>query len=230
MKKLTTLMLSSAALLVLSGCNPQQDTEPMAANEEARSVLMQCGEQRITGEFAGEKATITLADTTYELQQVKSADGARYQVADDESTEFWSKGDTAQLTVEGKAYPECTSAPEALLMGSEWQLIELDGKKTEVVAQGEATEEEAAVGSLNFGDDGRVYGRAFCNNFTGSYQLQGDKLAISEVASTMMMCDEAAMKQEQTMLDILGNSEQLALTTEGNLVITTTDGRALTAN
>ena len=103
MKKLTTLMLSSAALLVLSGCNPQQDTEPMAANEEARSVLMQCGEQRITGEFAGEKATITLADTTYELQQVKSADGDRYQVADDESTEFWSKGDTAQLAVEGKA-------------------------------------------------------------------------------------------------------------------------------
>lgn len=230
MKKLTTLMLSSAALLVLSGCNPQQDTEPMAANEEARSVLMQCGEQRITGEFVGEKVTLTLADATYELQQVKSADGARYQVADDESTEFWSKGDTAQLTVEGKAYPECTSAPEALLMGSEWQLIELDGKKTAVVAEGEAIAEEAAVGSLNFGDDGRVYGRAFCNNFTGSYQLQGDKLAISEVASTMMMCDEAAMKQEQTMLDILGNSEQLALTTEGNLVITTTDGRTLTAN
>lgn len=228
MKKLTTLMLSSAALLVLSGCNPQQDAEPMAANDEVRSVLMQCGDQRITGEFVGEKATLTLADVTYELQQVKSADGARYQVADDESTEFWSKGDTAQLTVEGKAYPECTSAPEALLMGSEWQLIELDGKKAEVAAEGEATE-EAAVGSLNFGDDGRIYGRAFCNNFTGSYQLQGDKLTVSDVASTMMMCDAAAMEQEKTMLEMLGASEHLELTTQGHLIVIAQGDRRLVA-
>lgn len=228
MKKLTTLMLSSAALLVLSGCNPQQDAEPMAANDEVRSVLMQCGDQRITGEFVGEKATLTLADVTYELQQVKSADGARYQVADDESTEFWSKGDTAQLTVEGKAYPECTSAPEALLMGSEWQLIELDGKKAEVAAEGEATG-EAAVGSLNFGDDGRIYGRAFCNNFTGSYQLQGDKLTVSDVASTMMMCDAAAMEQEKTMLEMLGASEHLELTTQGHLIVIAQGDRRLVA-
>ncbi|MDX1267226.1 MAG: META domain-containing protein [Oceanisphaera sp.] len=106
------------------------------------------------------------------------------------------------------------------LPGSEWQVRNLNGLA--VPASSRA--------SLNFGDDGRLYGRAFCNSFNGSYQLQGDKLDTAELASTMMLCTPKQMERERTMLDILGQSQRVEQLADGTLVIFAADGRALTAN
>ncbi|GHA06615.1 META domain-containing protein [Oceanisphaera arctica] len=110
----------------------------------------------------------------------------------------------------------------ALLQGSEWQVRNLNGVAVPAA--------EEAEGSLNFGDDGRLYGRAFCNSFNGSYQVQGDKLSTSDMASTMMMCTPKQMAQERTMLDILGHAQRIELKADGELVIFAADGRTLTAN
>ena len=109
---------------------------------------------------------------------------------------------------------------DTLLQGSEWQVRHLNGVSVPA----------AAKGSLNFGDDGRLYGRAFCNSFNGRYQLQGDKLGIADMASTMMLCTPKQMAQERTMLDILGQGQRVELNADGSLMIFAADGRTLTAN
>ncbi|GGB32801.1 hypothetical protein GCM10011502_02350 [Oceanisphaera marina] len=189
--------------------------------------VMQCGGQRIQVKFADDQAHLQLNDQALTLDLVKSASGARFQLANDSSTEFWSKADWALLTVNGKTYPECVSDPAALLQSREWQVTNLNGEDVSVPA-GAAADAEA---SIHFGDDGRLYGRAFCNSFTGSYQLQGDKLSVpSDLAGTMMMCTEAQMQHERIMLDVLSHAQRIEWNANGGLVIFAEDGRTLTAH
>ncbi|ART81941.1 hypothetical protein CBP31_04280 [Oceanisphaera profunda] len=199
------------------------------------STLMQCGEQRIHVAYDDGLAFLRLGNQTHTLDQVISASGARYQLANDPSTELWNKGDKALLKVKGKAYSECQSYSNvsnnqesdanAILQGSAWQVTNLNGEDVSVPAGVEGDSE----GSLNFGDDGRVFGRAFCNSVNGSYQLQGDQLSTSQLAGTMMMCTDAQMKNERTMLDVLGHAKRIEFNASGELIVFAEDGRTLTA-
>jgi heat shock protein HslJ len=45
--------------------------------------------------------------------------------------------------------------------------------------------------------DGRVNGFSGCNTFSGDYTLDGDRLVLGQLASTMMACDEPAAGIEQ---------------------------------
>jgi heat shock protein HslJ len=54
--------------------------------------------------------------------------------------------------------------------------------------------------TLNFGADNKVNGSAGCNNYNGSYQLNGDQLAIGPLASTMKACSDVVMGQESFYL------------------------------
>ena len=187
--------------------------------------LMQCGEQRIHVAFADEQALLRINDQTFPLEQVIAASGARYQLANDPSTELWNKGDKAQLKVKGKAFPECVSDAKSLLQGGEWQVTNLNGENVSMPADAK----DGSEASLNFSDDGRLFGRAFCNNIMGGYQLAGDKLSTSQLAGTMMMCTEAQMKHERTMLDVLGHAKRIEFTPQGELLIFAADGKTLTA-
>ena len=187
------------------------------------NTLMQCGEQRVHASFDDELAQLRIGDQTHTLEQVKAASGARYQLANDPSTELWNKGDKAQLKVKGKSYPECVSDVKAVLQGGEWQVTNLNGEDVSVPADTEGG------GTLNFSDEGRLFGRGFCNSVMGSYQLNGDKLSTDQLAGTMMMCTEAQMKHERTMLDVLGHAKRIEFTASGDLVIFAEDGKTLTA-
>lgn len=48
-----------------------------------------------------------------------------------------------------------------------------------------------------------VSGNSGCNTYNGGYKLDGDKVTIGPLASTMMACDQAAMDQEQQFLTAL---------------------------
>lgn len=197
--------------------------ELQQVTESEFNSLMQCGEQRIHLAFSDEQAELRINDQTLNLEQVVSASGARYQAAGDPSTELWNKGDKAQLKVEGKAYPECVSDAKAILQGGEWQVVDLNGENVAVPADAKDG------GTLNFSDDGRLFGSAFCNSVMGAYQLEGDKLSTEQLAGTMMMCTEAQMQNERTMLDVLGHAKRIEFNASGNLVIFAEDGRTLTA-
>ncbi len=57
-----------------------------------------------------------------------------------------------------------------------------------------------------FDADGRVSGRGGCNNYNGPFTLDGNNIKIGPVASTMMACDEATMKQEMAYFKALENT------------------------
>ncbi|WP_301665451.1 META domain-containing protein [Methanoculleus frigidifontis] len=88
------------------------------------------------------------------------------------------------------------------LAGSAWTLLSYAaGNGTAVpVLQGTAI-------TANFTEDGRVTGSAGCNGYGGNYVFDGDRLAITSIASTLMACTEppGIMDQEARYLDLLGS-------------------------
>jgi heat shock protein HslJ len=50
--------------------------------------------------------------------------------------------------------------------------------------------------SLYFQED-RINGKSGCNSYFSNYTLDGEKISIGEIGSTMMACPEPIMKQEQ---------------------------------
>lgn len=68
------------------------------------------------------------------------------------------------------------------LGGQQWNVTSLLGKSLT------ADDVMKNLPSLNFSDDGKLYGTTGCNNFTGSYKLDGTKLSLNPGAMTKMMC------------------------------------------
>lgn len=77
----------------------------------AQTVNLQCGEQAIAVTFTTDSARVVAGGRSYELFQVRSASGARYEAKGDPSTSFWNKGRNGTLVLAGRTYPECTPAP-----------------------------------------------------------------------------------------------------------------------
>ncbi|MCK6629047.1 MAG: META domain-containing protein [Anaerolineae bacterium] len=64
-------------------------------------------------------------------------------------------------------------------------------------------------------DDSTVGGGAGCNSYGGRYSLNDNQLTISDLASTLMACEESEiMEQEQKFLTSLGQAAGYKL--EGN--------------
>ena len=64
-----------------------------------------------------------------------------------------------------------------------------------------------------FGEDGSLTGSAGCNNYTTSYEVNGDAISIGPAATTRMMCEtpEGVMAQEMAYLTALVNSSTITL-------------------
>ena len=120
----------------------------------------------------------------------------------------------------------CNSSPnpnlpsgEAALTETTWKLTAIDKRKP-IEANNEIT--------LSF-SDGQVGGNSGCNSFGGSYQVNGDKIQLSQLASTMMACmqPEGIMDQEQVILQYL-NQAQTYRFEDGKLVIAVSGQETLT--
>jgi heat shock protein HslJ len=90
------------------------------------------------------------------------------------------------------------SGKNADLEGTSWQLVDFAGKP--LVSN--------YIPTLSF-EEGRVGGNASCNIYGGEYKVNGDKIELGMMMSTMMACaDNAAMTQEQEYLALLGTVEK----------------------
>ena len=76
--------------------------------------------------------------------------------------------------------------------------------------------------TAEFMADGQLVGIGGCNNYFGSYQLDGNAISIAGVGSTEMWC-EGAMDQEAAFLGMLLQAESWALA-DGTLTINTAAG------
>ena len=73
--------------------------------------------------------------------------------------------------------------------------------------------------------DGQVTGNVGCNGFGGKYEVDGNKIAFSEVVSTLMFCEGPAGDQELATLAVLRESATYILNGD-TLTITSDDGSA----
>lgn len=107
------------------------------------------------------------------------------------------------------------------LSGTQWQLVSFGAAGAETPAV------SGAPVTLAFDSSGRVSGSAGCNRYGGSYTVEGDTLAMSELFSTRMACaDSAVMQQEQSYLATLGAAAQFEQQAQ-QLVIDTSQGQRL---
>ena len=77
-----------------------------------------------------------------------------------------------------------------------WKLVELGGAPVTVVPQAEP---HLILNSLT----GQVGGSGGCNRLSGGYELNGDRLRLDRIVTTMMACEEG-METEQMFLNELG--------------------------
>ena len=105
------------------------------------------------------------------------------------------------------------------LLGQEWVIEDIVGGG--VIDNIHAT--------LQFLSDGSLAGSATCNRIVGSYAMDGGRLTIARVGTTMMACPEALMNQERKLLDLLPIVERYRIDETGALVLTTADRTTIRA-
>lgn len=111
------------------------------------------------------------------------------------------------------------------LEGTSWQVISYNNGKQAVVSVVAGSELTA-----DFGTDGRLTGSTGCNNYNGEYKVDGNKITIGPLASTMMFCNDPAgvMDQETQFLAALQSAATYKL--EGNRLELRTQDDALAAD
>ena len=99
--------------------------------------------------------------------------------------------------VPAPAAPLAVTVPAAAaspLIDTQWALVRL-GEKS-VAAQGGAREPHIV---LLAGDDRRLGGTALCNNFSGTYTLDGDRLKLKTGAMTRMACPPGPLTEGEVL-------------------------------
>jgi heat shock protein HslJ len=109
----------------------------------------------------------------------------------------------------------CKSKPhrEYGLAGTSWRLLDLG---TEPVMDIEVL--------ILFRLGGLVQGKLPCNQFQGTYRMDGSELTFGPLVTTRMMCDERLMDWEQRILAALEAAERWELM--GNELWVQVDGMA----
>ena len=104
------------------------------------------------------------------------------------------------------------------LSGTSWELVYY--QKSPVI--------EGAKVTATF-EDGQVKGSSGCNSYSGSYQVEGDKISFGSLMSTLMAClgPEGVMDQETMYLAWLQDAQTYQIY-EDRLIIFGSDGEALT--
>lgn len=96
------------------------------------------------------------------------------------------------------------------LAGVEWTLVAFGDE--EIVQYDPAR----TPVNLIFGEDGSVSGKSGCNQYGGSYTVEGDKIVFGPLMGTLMACDESRMAVEAAYLNALGSGG--AFTINGNML------------
>ena len=84
---------------------------------------------------------------------------------------------------------------------------------------------EKQIPTIKFELDGKVVGFGGCNNFFGSYTLNGRTIKINDIGSTRKFC-EGEMELESTYIEVL-EIEVRALFLEGKLILTGDGGNQM---
>jgi heat shock protein HslJ len=113
-----------------------------------------------------------------------------------------------------------TAVPDSsALLGPDWVIEDIGGRGIL----------DNSMVTLRFEEGGRSGGKGSCNTYGVGYQIDGEKITFEQPFSTMMACAEALMNQERALFDLLPQITRFDIADDGALVLSTTDGRTITA-
>jgi heat shock protein HslJ len=119
-------------------------------------------------------------------------------------------GCASSSTPSASSSPSPGSSAAVDLVGPTWTVTSVAGQDT--VAASRPT--------MMFGADGRVQGTGSCNSYGGPYQLDGDAIEVGDLASTMMLCvDQAIANQETAFFAALGGAQTWRIDETGHLIL-----------
>jgi heat shock protein HslJ len=106
--------------------------------------------------------------------------------------------------------------------------VSIEGTKWELIYYRKSTVAEGIVITAAF-EDGQITGSAGCNSYFGSYEIDGNKISIDQLANTEMFCmdPEGVMDFETMYLDWLRDAQTISIS-DGQVMIFRSDGEALT--
>lgn len=102
-----------------------------------------------------------------------------------------------------------SQSPAAGLVNTDWSVKTINGVAVL----------PAARPTLSFAKDGTVAGSASCNHYSGPYRIDGDRITIGDLASTLMLCDGEVGAQETAFLGALRAGQTWRITEAGDLEI-----------
>ncbi len=124
------------------------------------------------------------------------------------------------LDADGEAVMAFSSLEPLSLEGTLWEAISYNNGKEAVVSLVSGSKITAT-----FGEDGQVTGSASCNNYFGSYTVDGENITIGPLANTEMACmePEGIMEQETAFLQALPTAATYSIQVD-TLELRTADG------
>lgn len=124
------------------------------------------------------------------------------------------------LVLAGILLSACSGGAPASLTGT-WKLVSYG-------SPGNLTPAAADVDtSVVFGEDGTISGNVGCNSFGGDYKVDGDKITFGPISSTLMMCaDTPIADQETAALNTLTETVTFVIDADA-LTITSADGSSV---
>jgi heat shock protein HslJ len=103
-----------------------------------------------------------------------------------------SKLPTLAALAVAMGFPVPAVGQTAPLAGSEWRPTEIAGV--------EIAEDTEIFVSF---EDGEVTGNGGCNQFFGSYKIEGGAIAFGPIASTKMLCPDPVQQNEDHLFEVL---------------------------
>lgn len=187
-----------------SGCNGLGGDYTVKGNEitfgEFVSTLMACDEPIMQQEEAAHKVMTGAA--SYKIE------GDVLTITKDDMVLVLKHGTQGAL------------APSSGTLTGTWKLTSY--RISDVLSSAAAN----AEANLTFNEDGTVTGTSGCNEFGGTYTVEGDQITFKDILSTLMLCDPPLMDQEETMQQVLADTATYQIVDNNTLRITK-DDRAL---
>ena len=199
----------------LNGAAPVPNTTITAEFTEDGKVGGSAGCNRYSGQY-----TVSGSNIEFKQSMASTMMACDGPVMDQETAYFQALaaaksfavgGDQLTLSdADGKELATYQAQSQSL-EGTSWQVISYNNGKQAVVSVVAGSELTA-----DFGTDGKLTGSAGCNNYNGEYKVDGNKITIGPLASTMMFCNDPAgvMDQESQFLAALQSAATYKL--EGN--------------
>jgi heat shock protein HslJ len=217
------------ALTDLAGKAPLQDTGITIQFGTDGTVSGSSGCNQYSGTYTASGSSLTintpLASTMMMCAEPVMVQETAYQTALAGVKAYTVKGD--KLTLYGPNNAEIANykATSQDLAGTSWDVIGYNNGKQAVTSVIAGTEM-----NIQFGKDGTVSGKSGCNNYNGSYTVNGNQIKIGPLASTMMACSdpEGIMDQEQQYLGALETAATYQI--ENNVLELRTADGALAAD